>query len=163
MFLVSSVLKICLKKLWKKLVQTISELPKGVKSKNKYSRIVANDSMHTALNLTLCSLLIPWSIFVSLGKRSFLFSSPPNSFLITTFSELFLATKTKPWDPQPIASSLSCNCSRANNGKPWQSRDPSELYFPFRKGNLNALELTICFGHLVEKKFFKFLLMATFC
>ena len=44
-----------------------------------------------------------------------------------------------------------------------QSRDPSELYFPFRKGNLNALELTICFGHLVEKKFFKFLLMATFC
>ena len=32
----------------------------------------------------------------------------------------------------------------ANNGKPWQSKDPSELHFPFRKGNLNTIELTIC-------------------
>ena len=42
---------------------TISEPPKGAKSKNKYSRIIAHGSMYTAWNLTICSLLTPWSIF----------------------------------------------------------------------------------------------------
>ena len=105
--------------------------------------------------------LNPMEYFCFFEKKRFSFSSSPNSFLITTFSELFLATKTKPQDPRPIASSLSRNCSHANNGKLWQSRDPSELYFPFRKSNLNTIELTICFWHLVEKKFLKLFLTAS--
>ena len=51
--------------------------------------------MTRTLNLTICSLLIPWSIFVSLMRTRFSWSSSLlNSFFITTFSALFPATRS---------------------------------------------------------------------
>ena len=51
--------------------------------------------MTRTLNLTICSLLIPWSIFVSLMRTRFSWSSSLlNSFFITTFSALLPATRS---------------------------------------------------------------------
>ena len=80
--------------------------------------------MHTALNLTICSLLMPWSIFAYFMKRRFSWSSSLNSFFITIFSLLFLATKTKRKDLRPVASSLSRNLSHSNC---WFSHDVTKF------------------------------------
>ena len=114
--------------------------------------IIAHGSMHTALNLTICSLLMPWRIFASLIKRRFSWSSSLSGFFITTFSPFpFLAIKTKPNDPRPIGSSFSRKFPHWNSGNPWHTRDLSALGFPFSADNLNVI--FSAYWHILGRRF----------
>ena len=141
-------------KMFYKSVQTlltIAEPPKEAKSKNKSSSIIVHGSMHAGLNMTICSLFMPWRIFVSFDRRFSWSSSLSNLFIATSSPCPFLATKTKPNDPRSIASSFSPNSPfNWKRVKPWQTRDWFALEFPY-SGNLNVIlnaywstESTIC-------------------